>query len=135
MPTTRTTAGQILKPEHLNAALAAAFRGGDLDAFVALHTDDATAAPPPEGRAVHGLDAIRASAAPFIAMKPRLTSTVTRVVEGDGLALTHARWELSATAPDGEPVELRGRGTIVSRRQDDGTWRIVIDDPMTPTET
>ncbi len=57
---------------------------------------------------------------------------VFKVVESDGLALTHARWTLSATAPDGQPLELQGRGTIVSRRQGDGTWRIAIDDPLTP---
>jgi ketosteroid isomerase-like protein len=29
--------------------------------------------------------------------------------------------------------ELHGVGTTVSRRQDDGTWRIVLDDPLTGT--
>jgi uncharacterized protein (TIGR02246 family) len=128
----RTAIDEITKPEQLNAAIARAFSAGDLDAFVALHTPDATVVPPPEGRTVHGLEAIRAATAPIFAMKPTMTSTVIKVVEGDGLALTHARWTLSATAPDGRPLELSGRGTIVSRRQRDGTWRIVIDDPLTP---
>jgi hypothetical protein len=26
--------------------------------------------------------------------------------------------------------ELRGLGTMVSRRRSDGTWRIVLDDPL-----
>jgi len=29
-------------------------------------------------------------------------------------------------------VELTGRGSIVSRRQPDGSWRIVLDNPLTP---
>jgi ketosteroid isomerase-like protein len=27
---------------------------------------------------------------------------------------------------------VTGRGTMVSRRQPDGTWRIVLDNPMSP---
>jgi ketosteroid isomerase-like protein len=61
-----------------------------------------------------------------------LTSVVLGRVEADGLALTHARWELAVTGPDGAHQEMRGRGTIVSRRRPDGTWGIVIDDPTTP---
>jgi ketosteroid isomerase-like protein len=57
---------------------------------------------------------------------------VVKKVEGDGLALTHARWALAGTEADGSHVELSGRGTIVSRRQPDGGWRIVLENPLTP---
>jgi ketosteroid isomerase-like protein len=121
---TRANAKFPTTPEGLHAALENTFRRGDLDGFLALHE--------PDGRAVHGLAAIREAVAPMVAMRPHLTSTVIGKVEGDGLALTHARWELEATAPDGTSFEYRGRGTIVSRRHPDGTWRIAIDNPMTP---
>jgi uncharacterized protein (TIGR02246 family) len=130
--TSPTTGGAITRPEQLNAAVAEAFAAGDVDAFLALHTPDATTTPPPDGVRIHGIDAIRAAVGPIVATKPRLASTVTRVVEGDGIALTHARWVMTATGADGTPVESRGRGTIVSLRLDDGTWRILIDDPLTP---
>jgi hypothetical protein len=47
-----------------------------------------------------------------------------------GLALARARWELVGTASDGSPVHLTGNGTIVSRRRPDGTWGVVLDDPL-----
>jgi ketosteroid isomerase-like protein len=53
-------------------------------------------------------------------------------VEGAGLALTHARVHLVATEPDGKTRTVHGRGTVVSRRQPDGNWRIVLDNPMSP---
>ncbi|HEY6762077.1 MAG TPA: hypothetical protein VI318_21430, partial [Baekduia sp.] len=33
---------------------------------------------------------------------------------------------------DGDVVQLVGRGTIVSRRQPDGRWLIVLDRPESP---
>jgi ketosteroid isomerase-like protein len=87
---------------------------------------------PPDGRVVHGRDDIRAATAALFALAPRMTSTVLRKVEGDGLALTYGRWELAGVTTDGSPVHLNGRGTMVSRRRPDGTWGIVLDDPQSP---
>jgi ketosteroid isomerase-like protein len=58
---------------------------------------------------------------------------VIEKVESDGMALTLAEWRLAGTGPDGSPVELTGHGTIVSRRQPDGSWRILLDIPVRPT--
>ena len=33
------------------------------------------------------------------------------------------------TGPDGEPVRLEAKNADVLRRQADGTWRFVIDNP------
>ena len=132
-PSTRSSAPTASRPEELNSALEEVFASGDVEAFLALHEPDATTRTPPEGRVVHGLDAIREAIIPILGTRPHLRSTVLALVEGDGHALAHARWELRTVDPDGGPVELHGRGTIVSRRRPDGTWGIVFDDPLTPT--
>jgi ketosteroid isomerase-like protein len=41
-------------------------------------------------------------------------------------------WSFNRTGPDGEPVRLAARNADVLRRQTDGTWRIVIDNPWEP---
>ena len=51
-------------------------------------------------------------------------------LEADGLALTHARWNVVGDRR--RRAVSGGRGTIVSRRQPDGSWRIVLDNPMSP---
>jgi ketosteroid isomerase-like protein len=132
-PSKRSSAPTASRPEELHAALEEVFASGDVDAFLALHEPDATTRTPPDGRVVHGLDAIRDAITPILVARPRLTSTMLGLVEGNGQALAHARWELRTTGPDGAPVERSGRGTIVSRQRADGTWGIVFDDPMTPT--
>ena len=78
-----------------------------------------------------GREAIRAAIEPTVRLAPSARIQVVMKLENDGLALTHARWSMVAT-DDGEPVEMAGRGTIVSCRQGDGSWRIVLDNPMSP---
>ena len=116
------------RPEDIHALIAAAMTTGDLEAFLALHDEHATAVVPPDGVQVTGLPAIRAAVAPVFAAAPNAAITVVGKVETDELALTHAHWVVSGN--DG--LDLAGRGTIVSRRRPDGTWRIVIDNAMTP---
>ncbi len=118
-------------PEETHALIAAAFNAGDLDAFAQVYEEDATSIVPPDGRRVSGRDAIRAAVQPTFALHPGARIEVVQTLQGDGLALTHARWSIVGTDGD-ERVEMSGRGTIVSRRQPDGSWRIVLDNPMSP---
>ena len=71
----------------------------------------------------------------FISMKGELDLDVTRVLEVDDLALVTGVWTFNGTGPDGEPVRLAAKNADVLRRQSDGTWRFVIDNPWELTET
>ena len=123
-PVTRTRLCVMTSPREIHALLEAAFNAGDIDAFVDAFEDDASMIVPPEGERVSGKPAIRAALEPTFAMNPIASIVVTGELEADGLALTHAR--LDVVAGD---LEVSGRGTIVSRRQPDGTWLWVIDQP------
>lgn len=101
---------------------------GDLDAMVELYEPDATFAPQP-GAEVTGRDAIRDALAAFLAVKPRMTGTIEKVLCAGDTALVANRWTLSGTAPDGSPVEMASTSADVVRRRSDGSWGIVIDDP------
>jgi len=118
-------------PEDIHALIERAFNARDRDAFVELHEEHATVVIPPEGERVSGKEAIRAAIEPTFAMEPSARIEVLDKVEHDGMALTHARWEVAGTN-GGEHIEMTGRGTIVSRRQPDGSWRIVLENSMSP---
>ena len=45
------------------------------------------------------------------------------------LALASAKWSVSGTGPDGQPITLGGVSADILRRQADGSWRYVIDQP------
>ena len=116
--------------QEVHAVLREAVNRGDIDALMAIYEDDATLLVPQGGPSAHGRDEIRAMMAPVLAARPHMTSTVVETLVGDGWALTHVRWELRGDG--GSDTALAGRGTVVSRRRPDGTWGIVVDDPVSP---
>jgi uncharacterized protein (TIGR02246 family) len=101
---------------------------GDLDAMVELYEPDATFAPQP-GESVSGRDAIRSALDAFLAVQPRMTGTIEKVLRAGDTALVANRWSLTGTSPDGSPVEMGATSADVLRRRPDGSWGIVIDDP------
>jgi ketosteroid isomerase-like protein len=62
-------------------------------------------------------------------MKGKLDLKVTRVLEAGGLAMVATTWTFAGTGPDRKPVNLAGQSADVLRRQPDGSWRFVIDNP------
>jgi ketosteroid isomerase-like protein len=81
------------------------------------------------GSLAHGPAGVREALTGFVSMKGKLDLEVTRVLEVDDLALVVGVWSFSGTGPDGEPVQLAAKNADVLRRQTDGTWRFVIDNP------
>ena len=76
-----------------------------------------------------GAPGIRAALTGFIAMDGTLDLEVTRVLEAGDLALVIGVWSFDGTSPDGDPVRLEAQNADVLRRQPDGSWRFVIDNP------
>jgi uncharacterized protein (TIGR02246 family) len=115
-------------PEQVLKSIVEGINSGNLDALVSLYEPEAAFATQP-GSLARGLPGIREGLAGFIALKGTLDLEVTRVLEAGGLALVLGVWSFAGTGPDGEPVRLAARNADVLRRQADGSWRFVIDNP------
>lgn len=119
---------QESRPEAVIERFSQLLAEGDLDAMVELYEPEATFAPQP-GESVSGRDAIRSALGAFLAVQPRMTGTIEKVLRAGDTALVANRWNLSGTAPDGTPVEMAATSADVLCRRPDGSWGIVIDDP------
>jgi ketosteroid isomerase-like protein len=124
----RRIAGGRATPEQVLASIVDGINTGNVYVLMTLYEPNAAFATQP-GNLAHGLPGIRGGLAGFIAMKGTLDLKVTRVLEASGLALVIGEWSFVGTGPDGQPVTLTGHSADVLRRQPDGSWRFVIDNP------
>jgi uncharacterized protein (TIGR02246 family) len=116
------------EPEDAQRLWADRFKAGDLEGLMALYEPDATLAPQP-GQVAAGSAAIREALGAFLAMKPAFNLETGTAIRAGDIALLHSAWTLAATGPDGAPINMSGTTADVVRRQADGTWRFVIDNP------
>ena len=115
-------------PEQVLESIVTGINSGDLDSLLPLYETTAVFVPEP-GTLAHGAPGVSEALTGFISMNGELDIEVTRVLEVDDLALVIGMWSFEGTGPDGEPVQLAARNADVLRRQSDGTWRFVIDNP------
>jgi len=116
----------VMQPEEMNSAFADAVSSGDVEQVLALYEPEALLAPRPGERA-SGLAEIRAALSELLALGGAMQSRNVWCMQVGDLALLQGEWELTATAPDGTPLELSSRTAEVVRRQADGSWLYVID--------
>ena len=107
--------------------MSAAVTAGDIEAAVGLF--EPTARFVQLAYVAEGADAIRAALTGLLSIRPTLCGVPERVVAAGEIALVCGRWTMQATGPDGHAIELAGRFTDVVRRQADGRWLFVIDNP------
>jgi uncharacterized protein (TIGR02246 family) len=120
----------IQKPEEVLEVVAQAINSGDVDAQMAIYEPDAyfNFEPGPEGP-VTGIQAIREAFTGFLATKPNITLRLLSCNQAGDIAVIRNAWHLTCTGQDGNPVEMTGQTVSVLRRQPDGNWLVLVDNP------
>jgi ketosteroid isomerase-like protein len=116
---------QIEKPELLVEQLDKAFNEGDLEALLAFYEETAVVVVEP-GQTACGVVELRAFFSRILQTGLSARQLKTYILQADGVALFVSRWILK-----GDP-ERQFVATSVFRKQQDGGWKVLIDNPFGP---
>lgn len=109
-------------------AMTHAFHRGDIEGIMRTYEPNAVVVGEP-GAPMQGDGALRAMFAGFVAAKADFRFDGHEVIIAGDLALHLMPWKMTGVAPDGNPITGAGLSVAVLRRQADGNWLMVIDDP------
>jgi len=104
------------------------FNEGDLEKILSLYEPNAILVMMSEP--VQGHEAIGKAMGMFLSFKGHMELQVNKIFQSDDVALLFSSWTLTGTDPeDGSPRVTSGRTSDVVRKQPDGRWLFVIDNP------
>jgi uncharacterized protein (TIGR02246 family) len=110
-------------------AMTRAFHEGDIEGILRTYEPTAVVVGQP-GVPVEGDGALRAMFAGFISAKAHFTFESHEVIAAGDIALHLTPWSMTGVSPEGSALAARGLSVAVLRRQPDGRWLMVIDDPF-----
>lgn len=113
-------------PADVHRLFVQLFNAGKLDEVLALYEPGAAFIPQP-GQTVRGTDAIREAVTAFHNLGGPMEVSSTEVMEVGDIALLMSKWTLQPAA-ENAPL-LKATTADIVRRQPDGTWRVVLDNP------
>ncbi len=119
-------------PEHAVELLDRAFNEGDLETVLSFYEEGAALIVAAPVRLLKGTAELRdffkrAMSAGMVAKQIK-----TRVIEADGVALFLSRWSLAPQNPESTEPTRTFHATSVFRRQTDGRWKLLLDNPLGP---
>ncbi len=134
IPNISTAEGQNMTQDQQDVlsaieTMTAGFQAGDLAEVMHSYEPAATVVFEPEAP-VSDAAQLEQMFAGMAAMGPEFTYPAGHevIVSGD-IAVHIAPWTMTAQSPDGQTVEQSGLSVAVLRKQPDGGWKMVIDNP------
>lgn len=131
MPNTHNDlSARTRQPDDVSRVLVKALETGDIETSLAVYEPSAVLFSK-SGRTMTGLDEIRKNNAALIALKPTFDIAFIKfTLSGDGtLATNRMKANLSWKDAEGKLVDASVDTLEVLRKQEDGSWRYIIDDP------
>ena len=112
-----------MKPIELHRLVEQLVNAGDVEGFVALYEPNACGMND-DGSVITGHDAVREVASGLMSLGGHMKLTTRFVVEMDDIALLSNEWHFVS-----DDVKMSGITAEVARRQADGRWLYIIDNP------
>lgn len=118
----------MTSPSETIEAFLEAFNSGDVEAILGYYGTDAVFVTE-DGQVLQGAESMRQAFAGFMAMKPNLQIDKSRTISAGDVVVNVMKWTMKGTGPDGGAVVMEGNGFDVMRKEADGSWKMVIDNP------
>jgi len=105
-----------------------AFMAKDIETVMQSYEPGAVVAFEP-GNPVSDPEVLTAMFTGMSGVNPQFTYAGHEMMVSGDTALHIAPWTMTGTGPDGSAIQQSGLSVAVLRRQDDGSWLMVIDNP------
>jgi len=105
-----------------------AFHDGDIEKVMASYEENSTIMFEP-GKPVSDPQQLREGFKVFFAASPSFKYSGHEVFIENDIAMHITPWTMTGKAPDGTIIKQSGLSVAVLRRQSDGNWLMVIDNP------
>jgi uncharacterized protein (TIGR02246 family) len=115
--------------EHAVELLDKAFNEGDLATVLSFYEDNAVVITEP-GKSARGKEELKDFFEGIMQAGSSAKQLKTHVIEADGIALFLSRWTLEVK--DASVPSRTFTATTIFRRQQDGGWKVLIDNPLGP---
>lgn len=107
-----------------------AFHQGEIEGVMDSYEPEALVVFEPE-KPIQDETQLREMFAQSFAIDPRFTYSGHEVFVNGNLAIHIAPWTMTGTVPDGSAISQAGLSVAVLRKQADGSWKMVFDNPHT----
>lgn len=117
-----------MRPEEWPALFTRHLNAGELESVVALYDPNARFFTP-SGELIVGRWRIGQALDQLMRSRTKLTYQVVQKAVVDDLAILYTNFDGTTTDASGARVPLQSKAIEVLKRQDDGTWLLIIGDP------
>ncbi len=113
---------------HVIETMTSSFAEADIDGVMNTYEPNAVIMFEP-GVGLSDEAAIRQGFTEFASMNPSFTYGEHQVIVAGDIGMHISPWQMKGTTLDGSPMEIGGLSVAVLRKQPDGQWLMVIDNP------
>ncbi len=113
---------------HVITRMTEAFQNKDIDSVMACYEPNAVVVFEPESP-VSNRNTLEEMFTGMSMANPKFTYSGHEVFISGDIATHIAPWEMTAKSPEGNEIKQNGLSIAVLRKQEDGEWLMIIDNP------